>query len=321
MKVRAIILFTLVYIISNIATADVKFISIYTGPAGSPLLALDESGDMLWQERYQPYGERVISSASSQENNTWFLGRSEFTPDGVLNFNNRAYNPAVGRFYSLDPVGFDERNVQSFNRYLYSNNNPYKFKDPDGDFFETIFDVASLALSVKFFIDDPSIGNALGVLVDGVATIIPGVPGGVGVARNGAKIGIEASQTANTTRKVFSGDEQRAADFLFSLGRNVTPNQLEGVAGAGRQGDALVDGVLTEFKTLSAGATGGTIRNVVNNSIRRGGQARDIVIDARGSGLTEGEALLGVKRAFGISRDKVDRISVIGDNFFIGGGP
>ncbi len=45
----------------------------------------------------------------------------------------RYYDPVIGRFYSNDPVGYTAKNpVMSFNRYLYVNNNPYKFKDPDG---------------------------------------------------------------------------------------------------------------------------------------------------------------------------------------------
>lgn len=37
---------------------------------------------------------------------------------------------SYGRFYSNDPVGF--RDVHSFNRYAYANNNPYKYTVPDG---------------------------------------------------------------------------------------------------------------------------------------------------------------------------------------------
>jgi RHS repeat-associated protein len=42
----------------------------------------------------------------------------------------RYYDPVIGRFYSNDPVGV--RDVHSFNRYAYVNNNPYKYTDPDG---------------------------------------------------------------------------------------------------------------------------------------------------------------------------------------------
>jgi len=42
----------------------------------------------------------------------------------------RYYDPVIGRFYSNDPVAFD--NVHNFNRFAYANNNPYKYVDPDG---------------------------------------------------------------------------------------------------------------------------------------------------------------------------------------------
>lgn len=49
----------------------------------------------------------------------------------------RYYDPVVGRFYSNDPVdmlGHMQKGnpTMGFNRYTYSNNNPYKFTDPDG---------------------------------------------------------------------------------------------------------------------------------------------------------------------------------------------
>ena len=46
----------------------------------------------------------------------------------------RYYDPLAGRFLSVDPVVTDGKTGSSFNRYVYGNNNPYKFKDPDGQF-------------------------------------------------------------------------------------------------------------------------------------------------------------------------------------------
>jgi uncharacterized protein RhaS with RHS repeats len=44
----------------------------------------------------------------------------------------RYYDPVVGRFYAVDPVGFDGGNPGQFGRYTYANNNPAKYVDPDG---------------------------------------------------------------------------------------------------------------------------------------------------------------------------------------------
>ena len=41
----------------------------------------------------------------------------------------RYYDPIAGRFLSVDPV---PASPESFNRYWYANNNPYRFTDPDG---------------------------------------------------------------------------------------------------------------------------------------------------------------------------------------------
>ncbi|MFT6734840.1 MAG: hypothetical protein ACJAS9_003042, partial [Polaribacter sp.] len=52
------------------------------------------------------------------------------TDIGLSYMQARYYDPVIGRFYSNDPIGF--RDIHSFNRYAYANNNPYKYTDPDG---------------------------------------------------------------------------------------------------------------------------------------------------------------------------------------------
>lgn len=69
--------------------------------------------------------------------------------------------------------------------------------------------------------------------------------------------------------------------------------------------DALVDGVPTEFKTPDPGADSGTIKNAVNESISGIGQARRIIIDARGTGMSEAEAMRALARVGGIARGKL----------------
>jgi uncharacterized protein RhaS with RHS repeats len=70
----------------------------------------------------------------------------------------RYYDPVIGRFYSNDPVGYTSANpVMSFNRYLYVNNNPYKYTDPNGEF---------LNFAVKF-VADVAVGAALNYVTTG----------------------------------------------------------------------------------------------------------------------------------------------------------
>jgi hypothetical protein len=108
----------------------------------------------------------------------------------------------------------------------------------------------------------------------------------------------------------------RAIDeILRKEGKKVEPNPDEGASGAGRQGDRIVDGKKTEYKTLQPGAKESTIKNVVNRSIADGGQARDMIINARGSGLTLEQATRGLDLAWGASRNKLDSLRVIGDGF------
>ena len=44
----------------------------------------------------------------------------------------RYYDPMLGVFLSVDPVTAYEQPISQFHRYRYANNNPYRFKDPDG---------------------------------------------------------------------------------------------------------------------------------------------------------------------------------------------
>ena|GEM_PF-1962732 len=66
----------------------------------------------------------------SSSHDIGYTGRKSDNDLGLSYMQARYYDPVIGRFYSNDPIGF--RDVHSFNRYAYANNNPYKYVDPDG---------------------------------------------------------------------------------------------------------------------------------------------------------------------------------------------
>ena len=98
---------------------------------GSTVAATDENGALLWKEAYWPYGER-IRKEDGDTNELWYTGKPHEEAMGLSYFGARWYDPTIGRFMAIDPVGVDEGNIHSFNRYSYANNNPYKYVDPDG---------------------------------------------------------------------------------------------------------------------------------------------------------------------------------------------
>ena len=99
---------------------------------GSPVAATNDRGEVAWTETYMPYGERQEKAGVSQENNLWYTGKQHDEDTGLTYINARYYDPVVGRFMAIDPLGVTEDNIHSFNRYAYANNNPYKYVDPDG---------------------------------------------------------------------------------------------------------------------------------------------------------------------------------------------
>jgi len=80
---------------------------------------------------YYAYGGLRSGVPSAATTDRTFTGqKSDGT--GLMYYNARYYDPALGTFLSPDTLVPDAGNPQSFNRYSYVYNNPLKYVDPSG---------------------------------------------------------------------------------------------------------------------------------------------------------------------------------------------
>jgi RHS repeat-associated protein len=157
---------------------------IHTDALGSPIAATDTSGNLLWREKYLPYGEKTLNQGNST--NLWYTGHFRDIETALIYTGARYYDPMIGRFMGVDSIPFNEENAHSFNRYAYANNNPYRFRDPNGLWAEEVVGAVSLTLSINAFTKDPTPFNAGVLALDIVLVAIPGVPAFAGATVHGA---------------------------------------------------------------------------------------------------------------------------------------
>jgi RHS repeat-associated protein len=112
------------------ALADRTTTYYHTDGLGSVVAATNEAGAVLWRKDYAPYGAQIDTTPETER--TAYTGKQHDEVTGLTYFGARHFDPEIGRFMSMDPVGFMESNPLTFNRYAYANNNPFKFVDPDG---------------------------------------------------------------------------------------------------------------------------------------------------------------------------------------------
>lgn len=203
----------------NSAIADVVTY-FHNDISGSPMAASDAAGNLLWKENYKPYGEKLTRSVASTDNKIGFHGKAFDDGTGLSYVGARYYDPVLGRFMGIDPVDYQEDNLHSFNRYAFTNNNPFKFIDADGQYAELAFEAASLAFGVMSFqqnIDAGRYGAAtvdgIGVGFDAVMSVLPFAPG---VAGLGIKSMRAADPLAGATAKTNAVPslEKQAADLV-----------------------------------------------------------------------------------------------------------
>ncbi len=230
---------------------------------------------------YYPYGSlRIDWRYGSFDEQRKFAGH-EYDRDTDLSYMEaRYYNGSIGRFISQDPaflaVGDDKKlkeitnleretylaNPQYLNSYSYATNNPLKYTDPQGEFIDTLADLAFIGYDLykvgQAWYQGESVKGELGNLgLDVGGALIPGVTGlgmtnrvvrGVDKIQDGAKIihrtkqfdavaqqqkmleGVENLKAINTIKDVFRKSDTIPGGTMGALRNEIlTGKSTEGI--------------------------------------------------------------------------------------------
>ena len=99
--------------------------------SGFGSISLTTAGSVVEASRaYYAYGAQRAASGDLKTDRTFTGQKRDAT--GLLYYNARYYDPALGAFISPDSLMPDASRVIDYNRFLYARGNPLKYSDPTG---------------------------------------------------------------------------------------------------------------------------------------------------------------------------------------------
>jgi RHS repeat-associated protein len=204
---------------------------IHTDILGSPVAESDNNGTLIKKLHYKPFGETL----EAKQNTVGYTGHMEDKELGLTYMQARYYDPLIGRFYSNDPVGYSSENpLMSFNRYIYVNNNPYKYTDPNGEFLFLLPLIGAISGGYTAYQAAGDMGAS------GNAQIVAGLGGALAGAFTGGTTAVASKAVAFTAKTVA---KTAVSSSLATTGK-LTAGAVTGAisSGSGQAiGDALSD--------------------------------------------------------------------------------
>ncbi|MFD4706725.1 RHS repeat domain-containing protein [Gottfriedia sp. NPDC058432] len=107
---------------------------------GDVIALTDKNGQVVASYEYDAWGNPLKTEEDTVVNdNPYRYAGYQYDEDtGFYYLIARYYHPTHGVFLSLDPDTGDEDDILTQNGYVYANNNPVKFIDPDGNYRQII---------------------------------------------------------------------------------------------------------------------------------------------------------------------------------------
>ncbi|MFJ5029498.1 RHS repeat domain-containing protein [Streptomyces sp. NPDC088560] len=116
---------------SSLAGGGLKY--LFSDPHGTATLAMDATSQQISRQQYTPFGQQ----RNSPNTTTWpdpthsYLGKPQDANTGYTDIGARKYDPALGRFISVDPL-LRPTSPQELGGYAYAADNPLTYSDPSG---------------------------------------------------------------------------------------------------------------------------------------------------------------------------------------------
>lgn len=102
-----------------------------TNAQGTVVAEMDTQSNVTYQSATRPYGKQSLGTPQAGPG---YTGHVNDPDTDLVYMQARYYDPTLARFLSVDPVQVAPGNIFGFGRYVYANNNPYRYTDPTGKF-------------------------------------------------------------------------------------------------------------------------------------------------------------------------------------------
>jgi RHS repeat-associated protein len=223
----------------------------------------------MWRERYTPFGEKMDDPAGNKDH-MGYTGHIEDTASGLTYMQARYYDPVIGRFLSIDPVGFVEsgNNPAMFNRYAYAWNDPVNLTDPDGKCPMCIGALISVGLEATIMAVEVAAGKEISAQEAAVRLGSSAVAGaaGVGIVTKVKSVGKVAGALKKVTLPAGNGNSIKAGNAAAGAFEGAVSGATSEVVGAElKQAGGVGDGA-SIGSVASAAATGGVMGGITGSA-------------------------------------------------------
>jgi len=159
--------------------ATVEIYQAVTDHLGSIIAVYDDKQNKVYEASYDAWGRQTVT-LDEIELYRGYTGHENIGRTELVHMDHRMYDSSTGRFLSPDNYVQLPENSQSFNRYSYCINNPLKYTDPTGQFFQIGFIGASL-LAANAFANAMTTDSGSKFFVSSAISIFsPAVAGAIG---------------------------------------------------------------------------------------------------------------------------------------------